>query len=58
MGVRAARAGRIRTLVGAMLREMRLRRDMRALLELDEHLLRDIGLARGGVETAVRHGRL
>ena len=38
-------------------REIRLRRDMRKLAELDDRMLRDIGLARGQIEPAARHGR-
>ena len=38
-------------------REVRLRRDLRLLSGLDEAMLRDIGLARGGLERAVRYGR-
>jgi uncharacterized protein YjiS (DUF1127 family) len=38
-------------------REFRARRDLRLLSSLDESALRDIGLSRGGLEDAVRHGR-
>ncbi len=38
-------------------RERRLRRDMRALAQLDDTMLRDIGASRGEVEDLVRHGR-
>ena len=44
-------------LLAAIAREVRLRRDMRALAELDDAGLHDIGLSRGEVEHAVRHGR-
>jgi uncharacterized protein YjiS (DUF1127 family) len=37
--------------------EIRTRRDLRALSSLDDAALRDIGLARGGLEDAVRYGR-
>jgi uncharacterized protein YjiS (DUF1127 family) len=37
--------------------ELRARRDMRELAALDEAALHDIGLAPGGLEDAVRHGR-
>jgi uncharacterized protein YjiS (DUF1127 family) len=39
-------------------REIRVQRDMRVLASLDEAALHDIGLVRGSVEDAVRHGRL
>jgi uncharacterized protein YjiS (DUF1127 family) len=39
-------------------REIRIHRDMRVLASLDEAALHDIGLVRGSVEDAVRHGRL
>ncbi len=38
-------------------REIRIRRDMRKLAELDDWMLRDIGLARTEIEPAARHGR-
>ena len=38
-------------------REIRIRRDMRRLAELDDWMLRDIGLARTEIEPAARHGR-
>jgi uncharacterized protein YjiS (DUF1127 family) len=37
--------------------ELRLNRDMRALTALDERALADLGLTRGGVESAVKRGR-
>jgi uncharacterized protein YjiS (DUF1127 family) len=37
--------------------EVRLQRDLRALQALDDHRLHDIGLDRGALEDAVRHGR-
>ena len=45
-------------LAAAIAREIRVRRDMRLLSSFDEAALHDIGLARSGVEDAVRHGRL
>jgi uncharacterized protein YjiS (DUF1127 family) len=44
-------------LASAVARELRARRDMRVLSSLDEAALHDIGLVRGNVEDAVRHGR-
>ena len=37
-------------------REWRLRRDMRRLADHDDHMLRDIGIARADIEGAVRRG--
>ncbi|MGO4706033.1 DUF1127 domain-containing protein [Microvirga sp. 2MCAF38] len=54
-------ATRIATLIArlaaALAREIRIHRDMRLLSTFDDAALRDIGLARGGVENAVRNGR-
>ncbi len=38
-------------------REMRVQRDLHRLQALDDHRLHDIGLDRGSLEDAVRHGR-
>jgi uncharacterized protein YjiS (DUF1127 family) len=38
-------------------REIKIRRDLHHVSELSDHMLHDIGLARGGVEGAVRFGR-
>ena len=38
-------------------REIRMRRDLRRLSGLDDAMLRDIGITRGGLEGAVRFGR-
>ena len=41
----------------AVRREWRIRRDLRRISELDEHMLHDIGVSPGSLEDAVRHGR-
>ena len=53
----AGRPSRIRGLFGALLREIRIRRALRDVGTLDDNILCDIGLSRGGIEDAVRHGR-
>jgi uncharacterized protein YjiS (DUF1127 family) len=37
--------------------ELRIRRDMRQLRAMDDHMLKDIGLARADIGSAVRYGR-
>jgi len=44
-------------MLAAIAREIRIRRDLRRLQGFDDAMLHDIGLARGGLEEAVRHGR-
>jgi uncharacterized protein YjiS (DUF1127 family) len=41
----------------AAMRELRLRREMRRLAEYDDHMLRDIGIARTDIEGVIRCGR-
>jgi uncharacterized protein YjiS (DUF1127 family) len=53
----AGKPSRIRGLFGALLREIRIRRALRDVGTLDDNILCDIGLSRGGIEDAVRHGR-
>ncbi len=53
----AAKPSRIRTFLEALRREIRIRRALRHVSALDDHALCDIGLSRGSVEDAVRHGR-
>ena len=44
-------------LIAAIGREMRVRRDMRQVAAMDDHMLEDIGVLRYEVEYRVRHGR-
>jgi uncharacterized protein YjiS (DUF1127 family) len=37
--------------------ELRIRRDMRQLRAMDDHMQKDIGLARADIGSAVRYGR-
>ena len=46
-----------RRVVAALARELAARRAMQALADLDERMLRDIGLDRGQIGYAARHGR-
>jgi len=59
VATRARRRGPslLERLAAALLREIRVRRDLRTLSGLGETALHDIGLTRGGLEDAVRHGR-
>ncbi len=47
----------LRDLGGRMMRELRLRRAIRDVQELDDAMLHDLGLTRDAAEFAVRHGR-
>ena len=53
----ASKPSRIRGLFEALAREIRIRRALRDVSSLDDNILCDIGLSRGGIEDAVRHGR-
>jgi uncharacterized protein YjiS (DUF1127 family) len=44
-------------LIAGIANELRLRRDMRQLAAMDDHMLKDIGLRRGEIEYCVRYGR-
>ena len=48
---------RLRDLASFIAQEWRFRRDLAQLQALDTRGLRDIGLSRGGIESAIRHGR-
>jgi uncharacterized protein YjiS (DUF1127 family) len=41
----------------AIAEELRIRRDMRQLMAMDDEMLRDIGLTRADISSAVRYGR-
>jgi uncharacterized protein YjiS (DUF1127 family) len=47
----------LRRLLAMIAHEIRIHRDMRILSSLGDAALQDIGLTRGSVEGAVRHGR-
>ena len=55
--VRAALTRVAAAAIGAMARELRVRRDVRRLAEFDEAMLRDIGITRSEIERTVRLGR-
>jgi uncharacterized protein YjiS (DUF1127 family) len=44
-------------IAAAISHELRIRRDMRQLMGMDEHVLRDIGLSRADIGSGVRYGR-
>ena len=41
----------------AIAQELRIRRDMRHLMAMDDHMLKDIGLRRAEIGSTVRYGR-
>jgi uncharacterized protein YjiS (DUF1127 family) len=51
------RAGRIITMLRAVGRRWRARRDAARLSQYPDQMLKDIGVSRGEIESAVRHGR-
>jgi uncharacterized protein YjiS (DUF1127 family) len=53
----AAAARGLAWLIAALVNELRVRRDMRQLAAMDDHMLKDIGLHRCEIEDCVRHGR-
>ncbi len=56
-GTTQAIGSSLRDLGGRMMRELRLRRAIRDVQELDDAMLHDLGLTRDAAEFAVRHGR-
>jgi uncharacterized protein YjiS (DUF1127 family) len=63
-GARVARWGPAGAVTRAVARiataiadELRIRRDMRQLRAMDDYMLKDIGLTRADVGSAVRYGR-
>jgi uncharacterized protein YjiS (DUF1127 family) len=44
-------------IAAAIADELRIRRDMRQLRAMDDHMLKDIGLTRADIGSAVRYGR-
>jgi uncharacterized protein YjiS (DUF1127 family) len=53
----AAAARGLAWLIAAITHELRIRRDMRQLAAMDDHMLKDIGLHRAEIEHCVRYGR-
>jgi uncharacterized protein YjiS (DUF1127 family) len=53
----AAAARALAWLIAAIADELRIRRDMRQLAGMDDHMLKDIGLCRCEIEYCVRYGR-
>ena len=47
----------LRRSIAGIRNTVRIRRDTSVLLRLDDRMLADIGLSRGEIEYAVRHGR-
>ena len=43
--------------LGGLVREWRIRRDLGRVVEFDDAMLRDMGIARSEIESALRHGR-
>jgi uncharacterized protein YjiS (DUF1127 family) len=47
----------VRNLAQAVAREVAFRRAVRQVAELDDDMLKDVGIQRGGIEGALRFGR-
>jgi uncharacterized protein YjiS (DUF1127 family) len=56
-GCLAAAARNLAWLFAAIAHELRIRRDMRQLAAMDDHMLKDIGLCRCEIESCARYGR-
>ena len=56
-GLAALAARLLARIAGAVADELRLRRDMRELMAMDDDMLKDIGLTRADIGSAVRYGR-
>jgi len=52
-----AKPSRFKGFLSSVLREIQLRRAMREIGALDDAALLDMGIGRGSIEDAVRHGR-
>jgi uncharacterized protein YjiS (DUF1127 family) len=48
---------RVARLAATIAEELRIRRDMRELRAMDDCMLKDIGLTRADIDSAVRYGR-
>ena len=57
IGTRGRSLGALRTLVSGLIAEWQLRREIRSVEGFTDAMLHDIGLTRGGIADAVRHGR-
>ena len=53
----ARKPSRLPGLIAALMREIEIRRALRAVGALDEAALHDMGISPGGIEEAVRCGR-
>lgn len=47
----------LRTIVGPMRARARRERQLEELMAMDDHMLRDLGVSRGGIAYAFDHGR-
>jgi len=56
-GLAGVVTGVVARIVAAIAEELRIRRDMRELGAMDDGMLKDIGLARADIGSAVRYGR-
>jgi uncharacterized protein YjiS (DUF1127 family) len=56
-GLGAVASGILTRIGAAIAAELRVRRDMKQLMAMDEDMLADIGLTRADIRHAVRYGR-